>query len=368
MNIAVDLRSLQNNSISGVENYVLNLLDELLSQDKRNVYILFFNSVKQINLPVLNFINVKIVRTRFPNKLLNLLFKFRLLKLENLIGDFDVLFMPNLNIINVKKLVKIVITAHDLSFARCPEFYDIKRLLWHKFLQPKQLFKQAFKILAVSKFTKQDLVQCYNLNPDKIEVIYPGTNQTIYSNNQLLRETRNLYKLPKDYFLFLNTLEPRKNLVGIIKAFEYSNVREHLVIAGKVGWKTRQIMNAIKNNSKKDKIHYLGYVDEDHKSCLIKMATALLYPSFYEGFGFQVLEAMVVGTPAVISQVSALPEVAGDSALLVNPQNSRDLILAMENLSTSEPLRNILSDKGSLRVKNFTWENCAKLTLSALCV
>ena len=369
MKIAIDLRSLQSGGVSGVENYTLNLLEELLAIDMNNSYLLFFNGAKKISLPELSFINAKVKRTWFPNKILNLLFKFRFLTLEKLIGDFDLLFMPNLNVVNVSLKVKIIVTVHDLSFVKCPEFYDLKRKIWHKFLSPAKLFKRASRLLAVSKFTKNDLISVYNIDPQKIEVIYPGVLVNEFNQKtsiRHLREVRNVYALPKDFFLFLNTLEPRKNFINTIKAFENSDCPEHLVIAGKKGWKINDILKTIKNSSKKDKIHYIGYVNEEFKPAIIKLASALLYPSFYEGFGFQALEAMAVGTPTIVSQVSALPEVVGGGSILINPYNLRDIIMAMETLSKNDFLKDALVKKAELRVENFTWNNCAKMTLKTM--
>jgi glycosyltransferase involved in cell wall biosynthesis len=181
-----------------------------------------------------------------------------------------------------------------------------------------------------------------------------------------LRALRNKYELPGEFFLFLNTLEPRKNLIKLVKAFESFNSATHLVIAGKKGWKTRSILKKIASSPKKKLIHYLGYFDEADKPALFKMAKALLYPSYYEGFGFQALEAMSVGTPVLASQVTSLPEVAGDAALLINPYNEQDLAAAMKALETDEKLRAGLISRGLQRAEGFTWENSARQVLTHL--
>ena len=157
----------------------------------------------------------------------------------------------------------------------------------------------------------------------------------------------------------------------MVKAFENSNLKSHLIVAGKKGWKTSGILKLLKRSPKADKIHYVGYVKEEEKPALIKMAKAVLYPSLYEGFGFQALEAMAMGVPVVVSQVASLPEVAGDAALLVNPQNLRDLIKAMREMERNIPLRNMLITKGFERVKMFSWQQTAQQTLAgfeSICV
>lgn len=369
MRIAIDLRSLQSGTVSGVENYTFNLLEELLAMDKINRYVLFYNSVKNARFPEFNFINVQTLRSRWPNKLLNLMFKFKFLSLETLIGDFDVLFMPNLNIINTRSTGGLAITVHDLSFELLPEYYDLKRKLWHKFLDVKKLLGRANVIFAVSSYTKNDLIKIYNLPAEKIKVIYPGVDTRVFNPNipiHSLRKIRNAYGLPGEFFLFLNTLEPRKNLTGVIEAFEKINSSSHLVIAGKKGWKTSPILRRLKRSKSRHRIHYIGYLQEQDKPALLKMAKALIYPSFYEGFGFQPLEAMAVGTPVVASQITALSEVVGSAGILINPYNTRDIIDAMESLDKNQTLRNSLIQKGLERVRGYNWRITALQTLAYL--
>lgn len=369
MKIAIDLRSLQSGTVSGVENYTLNLLKKLLTMDKRNTYLLFHSSFKKMNLPEFNFINAKVIKSRWPNKLLNLLFKLKLKSLESIIGNFDILFMPNLNVVNIRNQTKLAITVHDASFAVLPEYYDVKRKLWHKFLNVKRLLKRANMIFAVSNYTKNDLIKIYNLPEEKIKVVYPGVDTRIFNPNipaLNMRKLRNTYALPGKFFLFLNTLEPRKNLIGAIKAFEQIRTNTHLVIAGRKGWKTAPILRRIKNSKKKHRIHYMGYINEAEKPALLKMSTALIYPSFYEGFGFQPLEAMAVGTPVIASQITALPEVVGDAGILINPYNTRDIVQAMAVIDCNEELRNLLIKKGQERVGIFNWHITAQQTLAYL--
>ncbi len=360
MKISIDLRSLQTGSISGVENYTLNLLEHLLPMDTENEYKLFFNSWQKKNFGInLKHQNSKILRTRIPNKILNLAFKLNLLKFEDLLGETDILFMPNLNQFQVAGNTKLVLTVHDLSPVTTPEFYNTKRRLWHYFLNYKKAVNRANLILAVSKYTKLDLVRLFNINPDKIKVIYPGINTKKMAERisiNKLRMARNIYGLPGDYLLFLNTIEPRKNLSNLIKAFEQIESPVSLVIAGKKGWKYKEVFKQIKNSKKSSKIKYLGYIREEDKPAIISMARALIYPSFYEGFGFQPLEAMALKTPTIVSQVTSLPEIVKDASLLVNPYNIQDLRSAISEIIMKEDLRQKLISKGVKRVVSFNWQ------------
>ena len=290
-------------------------------------------------------------------------------KLEKLIGDFDCLFMPNLNQFNIQPGKKLVITVHDLSPVVTPEFYDLKRNLWHKFLNYKKAFERADKLLAVSEYTKNDLVKIFGINPNKIVVTHLGgplVENKDALENEALRNVRNVYGLPGEFLLFLNTIEPRKNLANTIKAFERLNSNAYLVIAGRLGWKWRKDFNLIKKSKKSAKIKYIGYLPQEDKLPLVKLARGLVYPSFYEGFGFQPLEAMTVGTPVIASQLTSLPEVVVDAGLLVNPYDVDSLLHAMKEVLDNERLRQQLITKGFMQAKKFEWRRAAEQTLVAL--
>ncbi len=371
MKIAIDLRSLSSGSVSGVENYTLNLLDYLLKIDRENTYVLFFNSFFKVKLPEFGYVNAKVKFTRWPNKLLNFLFKFRLISLEKLIGNFDVLFMPNLNQFNINTGAKLALTVHDLSPLVTPEFYDFKRRVWHYFLNYEKAFNRADVIFAVSEYTKNDLLKLFSVKKDKIKVIYPGIDQKIF-NTQIpvstLRDVRNKYSLPGDYILFLNTIEPRKNLSNLIKAFENVSEPYYLVIAGKKGWKYSQLFKEVKNSRKNFRIKYLGYLPEEDKPAVIKLAKMLVYPSFYEGFGFQPLEALFCGTPAIVSNVTSLPEIVGKAGYLVNPYNISEIQKSIEALIKNEGSENdVQMDVKNLNLKEkYDWQLTAKQTLNEI--
>ncbi len=369
MKIAVDLRSLQSGSVSGVENYTQNLLDALLTMDKKNSYTLFYNSFKNNRIPDFQFINSQTVKTRYPNRLLNLALMTKTVNLEKIIGDFDCLFMPNLNQFNISSKAKLALTVHDLSPVVTPEFYDLKRKLWHKLLRFRAAFERADVIFCVSNYTKMDLMRLYGIAESKVKVVYPGIDPKIYRHNfgtSELRQVRNKYGLPGEYILFLNTIEPRKNLSGLLKAFESIKRDVFLVVAGRPGWKYRSILKEIKNSKKSAKIKFIGYVDEQDKPAVIKLSKMLVYPSFYEGFGFQPLEAMALGVPTVASSVAALPEVLDGASLLVNPYNAGELKSAMEILLENEDLRRELIGKGQFWASRYNWQRTAGQILEQL--
>ncbi len=384
MKIAIDLRSLQSEQFTGVENYALNLTDNLLALDKRNQYSLFYNRFARwgkftnVNFPhkvqngkigEFQFINSKTIKTRYPNRLLNLALMAKAVNLEKIVGEFDVLLMPNLNQFNIKTKARLALTVHDLSPVVAPEFYDVKRRFWHRLLNFKLAFERADVIFAVSEYTKMDLMRLFRVDEAKIKVVYPGMDHSAFLTNlpeSGLRETRNIYGLPGDYVLFLNTIEPRKNLLNLLKAFESVELPVSLVIAGKWGWKNSALARTIRQSPKFSKIKYLGYLPEKHKPRVIKMARALIYPSFYEGFGFQPLEAFCLGVPVIASSVAAVPEITQDAALLVNPFNVADLTNALCQILSDETLRRQLIGRGLKRASEFSWNKAAQKTLDIL--
>lgn len=369
MKIAIDLRSLTSGSVSGVENYTLNLLGPMLAQDKQNSYTLFYNSWSRGGVRDFHFINSRVKHTRLPNKLLNLGLKTKSLSLEKLIGPFDCLFMPNLNQFNVSPRAKLAITVHDLSPTITPEFYNLRRRLWHKFLNYRQAYQRANIIFAVSEYTKQYLIRIYDVGAEKIKVVYPGIDHRVF-NPEIdyfrLRSVRNRYSLPGEYILFLNTIEPRKNLVNLVKAFKSLDSDAHLVIAGKKGWKYREIFNQVRNSPKFAKIHYVGYLPEADKPAIIKLAKVLAYPSFYEGFGFQPLEAMALGVPTLVSQVTSLPEVTAEAAMQVNPYNVADIAAGLKAILENNSLRQSLIARGRQQAAKFNWEKTSGEVLDGL--
>ncbi len=367
--IAIDLRSLSSGRVSGVENYCLNLLESMPPLDNRNQYTFFYNSLRRRKLPDFHFVNSTVRHSHIPNKILNLALKLNLTKLENFIGETDWIFMPNLNQFSIYPKSKLAVTVHDLSPVMAPEFYNVKRRLWHKFLNYKKALERADIIFTVSEYTKNDLIKIFSVPAEKIKVVYPGVSHKAFHPNlpeNYLREVRNLYSLPGKFILFLNTVEPRKNLGTLVKAFEKLQDSTNLVVAGRLGWKYRADFKLINNSRKLNKIKYIGYVQEQHKPALIKLASALVYPSFYEGFGFQLLEAMAVGTPVVASQLTSIPEVTGDAALLVNPYDENSLAEALSEVLNNEGLRQALVAKGIRRAQHFNWQKTATGILGGL--
>ncbi len=368
--IVVDLRSLHSTEFSGVESYTVHILEQLLSTDRNNIYRLFYNGYSQKKFEYFHFINAEYVQTRIPNRILNILLKvFSKPQIEKLAGDSDALFMPNWNMLATGPFTKVYLTVHDLSPQILPEYYNIKARIWHWFINIPKLIKTSSKIIAISEFTKQSLIEKLHVPADKIIVAPLGVDHENYHPGlsvDKLRDVRNRYSLPGDYVLFVGTIEPRKNIAKLIEAFEQVDEPISLIIAGKLGWKYDAILKQIARSPKRRFIRLLGYVPEEDKPYIMRLARVFAWPSLYEGFGLPVLEAMAVGTPVLTSNVSSLPEVAGEAALMVNPYNVLDIAEGLTRLHTDENLRTLYINRGIERSKLFTWEKCAAIVKTIL--
>ena len=396
MIIGVDIRALLESQLTGIGNYTLELLKHLLNLDHQSQYKLFNNSLKHPSQELMSFLkplqNVKLYSFRYPSKLLNASLTFiKRPFLDRLIGGADLFWFPNFNFWQVSDQCRTVITVHDLSFKRIPWVYSQKMRRWHKFVNPQEKLRQADKIIVVSENTRKDLMEIYNLPSEKIEVIYPGVNLRPKTALASLRppavrqwrrqcragqqgrpgtedriSIRPREQLPNNFILFLGTLEPRKNVEGVIQAFEKVSQEDlHLVIAGGKGWLYKKIYRLFCQSSVKDRIIFLDYVKPEERWQLYEKAQALIWPSFYEGFGFPPLEAMSVGCPVITSVNSSLPEVVGEAALLVDPYNIQEIAAAINQLLIDEKLRQNLISKGYEQVKKYSWENSAQKMLEA---
>ena len=401
MKITIDIRPLLEEKHTGVQEYLTGLLGQFLKLDNENEFILFCSGRKEIQNSKFKIQNykakVKIKYFQISNRALNLSLKFSGYPyLDKLAGKTDIFFTPNINLAPVSKNCRKVITFHDLSFERHPEFFSIKRRLWHKFINPKKQAQTSDSIIAVSESTKADLVELYGIQPEKIKIIYSGINNKNQKskiknqNNKLeIKNIQNKYKLPERFILYLGTIEPRKNIIGLIKAFELLKskflrnppsssskkswqalykVRNgiKLVIAGSKGWLYKDVFKEAQKSKRAKDIIFTGFINQKDKQYLYKLSDLFVYPSFYEGFGFPPLEAMACGVPTITSNISSLPETVGDAAIMIDPYNVDEIAWAMEMALTDDALRKKLKEKGIKQAEKFSWEKCARETLEVL--
>ncbi|HBC72912.1 MAG: Glycosyl transferase group 1 [Candidatus Amesbacteria bacterium GW2011_GWB1_47_19] len=259
--------------------------------------------------------------------------------------------------------VPTVVAVMDLGFLKFPDQFtpkDYNQLKnWTAYSA-----RQAAAVITISRHSKKDIISAYGIDPAKIFVTYPGYDR------QLFRPVKNASVLKKygvnpPYFLFLGSLRPSKNIEGLINAFHHLEPKTYnLVIAGKKGWMYERIFTTVGQLALENRVIFTGFVDEAEVPALMTGATAFVMPSFYEGFGIPVVEAMACGTPVVVSKVASLPEVAGPAGIYIDPSSPGSIAAGL--LTAAGPYRREFVKKGLDRVKLFNWAKTARQTLQIL--
>ena len=360
-----------------MEEYTLNLLLNLFEIDQKNEYVLFLNSWKRprFDFSIFHkFPNVEIKSLKIPNKLLNLSFWYLgWPHIDKLIGGADILFLPNIIFYGASRNTKLILTIHDLSFERYPETYSLKRKLWHAFINPRKMCQKADKIIAVSDSTKKDIMSLYNINPQKVEMVHSAVDdkfRPIDRNDLKLLAVKEKYDLPYKFILYLGTIEPRKNIISVIRAFDNLEKEAHrngdreiqkyaLVIAGSKGWLSEKIFQEVSSATFRKHIQVAKFVQEKDKAYFLNLASLFVYPSFFEGFGFPPLEAMKCGVPVITSNNSSLPEIVGRGGMLIDPDKPDEIYRAMKEILKNRELKEELIQKGLEKSKEFDWKKTA---------
>lgn len=287
--------------------------------------------------------------------------------LNRLPEPFSQIFLSGFDIFHAAKLihrpkgVRLTATIHDLTCWTVPETHE-RRNIEEEMRIADRIWARADGLIAVSESTRNDAVRILKIPDRKIRVIYPGV-PTIYSvvGDIEAERTRMRLGLRSPYFLYVGTIEPRKNVDLLLDAYQRlpPSIAEefNLVLAGSRGWARPETLARL--DAPPRGVRYLGHISEDDLPGLFAGARAFVFPSLYEGFGFPVLQAMAAGTPVITSGGSSLIEITGDSALLVDPHSTEELRGAMIDLATSPAKRNRLRDQGRIRAARFSWDTCA---------
>lgn len=260
---------------------------------------------------------------------------------------------------------KTVVTVHDLTYITHPETMDRKTRIILK-MTAKRSMKRADKIIAVSQFTKSEIIKYLGIAPEKIEVIYNAVDLTLYRDDFMpadIERVKEKYGIEGDYFFYLGTLEPRKNLERLINAYAVLLAKHKklplMVIAGKKGWLYEKIFEDVRQLNIEDKIIFTDYVPTEDAPILMNGAKAFLFPSLYEGYGMPVIEAMACGTPVLTSDCSSLPEVAEGCAVMIDPLSVESLTNGLEQLYLNEALCSDLSTRGRKIAEKSIWKTQA---------
>jgi glycosyltransferase involved in cell wall biosynthesis len=266
---------------------------------------------------------------------------------------------------NPPRDARLTATIYDMTCWLMPELHMPRNVEAGKRFG-ERIMRRAAGLIAISESSRQDAIRILGLNPERIAVIYPGISESFFDvGPEEVRAARSRLGLERPYVLFVGTLEPRKNVGGLVEAYlgMKSSLREEyeLIVAGPEGWLESAVAKSLRSGAAG--VRYLGYVREADLPGLTAGAAVFLYPSLYEGFGFPVAQAMAAGVPVVTSNVSSLPEIAGDGALLADPRSVGEIRGSLERLLLTPGLREELGRAGRARAQQYRWENCAAESL-----
>ncbi|MCR4286660.1 MAG: glycosyltransferase family 4 protein, partial [Deltaproteobacteria bacterium] len=379
MKIGFDCSAALLDQRTGVGNYSFLLIRALSKIDKENEYLLypFFYHIfgdfrnKCSGLPEASNYRIAFRNIPVPTILLRYIWLAGIppyLK-EYFLGDVDVVHSNTFSAPHFKnKRKRLVVTIYDLTVLTHPECHR-KANIVHCLKGTKDAIKYADAIIAISEHTKRDLIEYLGAPPELVTVTHLAAGDDYYevTDGEVLRSGRERYRLPENYILFVGSLEPRKNIKTLLKA--YAGMEEGfkkdfpLVIAGGKGWMNSDIPEMVKGLDVEDRVVFAGFIDGADIAAVYSQAVVFAYPSLYEGFGLPILEAMSCGAPVITSNTSSMPEVAGDAAVLVDPTDAGALASALEGVLGDPAKRGEMRKKGLEQASRFSWDRCAKETL-----
>lgn len=275
------------------------------------------------------------------------------------------IFLSTDGYISLQSKIKSVAVIHDINFEHYPTDLPFFYRNYYRHYFPKYA-KQATRIATVSEFSKNDIAEKYSISKDKIDVVYNGANENfIPLNEQEKQQVRNRFSQGQPYFIFVGSLHARKNISNMLKAFDLFKKKESsplkFIIAGSKRWWTSEMETALQNLQHKEDVLFTGRVNDNNLHLLTGAAYAAVYVSSFEGFGIPIIEAMNCDVPVLTSNITAMPEISGDAALLVDPFSVQSIADCMWSIWKDEALRNGLIAKGKLQRQKFSWDRTASL-------
>lgn len=370
MNIGFDASRAFTEEATGTENYSRQLLHAMLAIDTENRYFVY----TRIPREKINYKFPQNAEVVFIDK--SILWTQVGLATRTFQDSLDVLFVPAHTIPLIRKPgLPTVMTVHDLGAEYLPASHQLKQQLYLKFITKYQM-QHTSHLIAVSEATRRDLEKKTRIKKERISVIYEGVNfdsKDLPSQPQSEQTLRKFELKRHNYFLFVGTIQPRKNLVRLIEAFSLFLIESkkvdqdfHLVIAGKTGWDYEEIMKLPEQLGIKKQVKFTGRVSDDELKVLYQNSLALTYPSLFEGFGLPILESYFFGRPVITSDRSSMPEIAGKGAILVNPEQVNAIMRAMQTMHDNSLMRQELIKEGKEQLKKFSWTEAARATIKVL--
>jgi glycosyltransferase involved in cell wall biosynthesis len=274
------------------------------------------------------------------------------------------LFLSPDGYLSLSSNTRSLAVMHDLNFEHFPEDLPWLVRFYYRYFFPR-FARKSNRIATVSKFSKEDITQQYKVEPSKIDVVYNGANEMFLPlKEEIIATTRKKYTRGSPYFLFVGSLHPRKNLARLFQAFDLfcinNNSEIKLLVAGEKKWWTAPIKKAYEEMQYKNEVIFCGRLNSSDLHMVTGSALAITYVSYFEGFGIPIVEAFRCGVPVITSDITSMPEVAGDAALLCNPYDIASIAAAMERIASDCDLRKDLIKKGLERAETFTWDGAAE--------
>lgn len=366
MNIAINTLPLYNTKV-GMGKYIVELVNKIPQIDKNSTYFFY---VSQENANFFQFQEKNIILKKVPVSLSSpfgklvwehIFLPFSLWKNKIVLYHAPGFVLP---FFKLNKNIKFIITLADMTFFSHPQYHMFWKQKYFKYMIPRSIHK-ADKVIAISESTKKDILKHVSVDEKKIMVTHLGYD-TLFSKQSINKIIPILkkYNINFPYILFVGMLEPRKNVPSLIKAFAaIKNKQNHmLVIVGKKGWQYDKIFDWVQKLKLEQQVVFTGYVPDEHLSALYSGATCFVYPSFYEGFGIPIIEAMACGCPVITSNNSSMEEIAGDAAILVDPYDVQTITRAIETYLYNNDERKKRAKQGIKYVKRFSWETMVKKT------
>lgn len=344
-------------SLTGIGRYTYEVAKRINKEEFKSSYFYGYCSQKLVhpssekNLKSLKSI---IIKNYFLKKIVR---KLLTISSKLFAQTYDIYWQPNFIPNSGIKAKKIVTTVHDFSIILHKEFHRKETVEYFEKYFFKNIYKSDF-IITGSNFSKQEILNRLDFDESKIKVIYHGIDHNIF---RVKKDIKLDIQLPSKFIFSVGSIEPRKNLLGLLKAYDIlsNNIKKEykLILAGFKGWENSEVMNLINQN--RDSIEYLGFVSDDELASLYNLSSLFIFPSFYEGFGLPVLEAMACGTPVVCSDSSSLPEVGGDAVVYCNPYDINDIKNKIEFVLNDTSLQQSMIAKGLKQAQKFSWEKSA---------
>ncbi len=343
----------------GSNQYAFELIKAIYQIDKKNHYTVFLPSKPLPDLPKQR--KNWQYRVIGPRKLWNVFGLPRALYQQKP----EVVFNPG-HYCPLASPAPLVVSIMDLGYIRFPQQFT-KPIYWKLRFWTGLSLKRARHIFSISKSTRNDIIKYYQIKSNKITVTYPGYDKEKFNieiKGEKVKKAKKQYRIRGDYLLFLSTLKPNKNIEGLLAAFKNLAAKDlKLVIAGRKGWLFKSIYDEVKKLGLESRVIFTGFVGENNVPALMKGAKVFVMPSFWEGFGIPVLDAMACGTPVVVSNAGSLPEIVGRAGVVVDPYQPKKIT---EGIEEAIKERGEYARKGLKQAQKFSWQECAQKTIEVL--